>query len=119
VQVTGERYQPEGQAIMAVHVRVHTLALVDDDGSAELVGLGPERELRGRFEERLVPDGAKGAGERYVVFVADGAEHLLASEPPPGMTLLAPATIRAREATMSPYVARRGGPYLWVLELVN
>jgi len=121
VRVTGERFIPEGQAIMAPHFRVDTLRRVDegkaDPSASPVIGLGPEQQLEGVFEDRVGAPGTKLEGEPYRVFTASGGESFLLSHAPedaqPGRRVL----IRARAVELSPYMARRGGPTLWVLEV--
>lgn len=113
VQVTGARYEPEGQAIGAQHFRVDTMRTIDPESTSSLIALGPEQHLCGRLEIREGDPGSKMGGEGYPVFVAEsGATYQLANhiEAEPG-----PLTIRAREATRSRFVAHAPGPLLWVL----
>ncbi|MCY1009770.1 hypothetical protein OV079_30250 [Nannocystis pusilla] len=118
VQVTGAVYQPEGQAILAPHFRVETLRLAPGATTdAPFVAVLAERRLAGTFQERVGGPGTKLEGERYLVFEADdGTAYLLANAPAGGDSGRA-ATVKARVIEMSPYVARRGGPYLWVLDV--
>jgi hypothetical protein len=114
VRVTGEVYQPFGQAIAATHFRVATLRIVGQEPDAHLVSAGPARALVGEFAERVGAPGTKLEGERYTVFVAGGTEYLLAGAPEdarPG----ARVKIEARAVEPSPYAAHRGGEHLWVL----
>lgn len=117
VRATGERYVPEGQAIMAPHFRVHTLALVDTKDAMGIINVGPEQEIEGAFEDRVGAPGTKLEGEPYRVFQAEGGEAFLLVNTPEGAQPGKKTTIRARPVDLSPYVARRGGPYLWVLEV--
>ncbi|MFY0540567.1 hypothetical protein [Nannocystis pusilla] len=119
MQVTGTVYQPQGQAIMATHFRVETLRLADPDATttAHVVAVFAERRLAGKFQERVGGPGTKLEGERYLVFEAeDGTAYLLANVPVGGEPGRA-ASVKARVIEMSPYIARRGGTYLWVLDV--
>ncbi len=120
VRVTGERYTPQGQAIMAPHYRLRTIELLESQrmrSDALLARAGEEQTLTGVFSEKVGEPGTKLAGEPYTVFTtADGRTYLLANTPDsprPGQS----QTIRAREVEYSPYVARRSGPTLWVLAI--
>jgi len=121
VRVTGERYTPEGQAIMVPHFRVHTLKRVEGNGQdpapgADILEVGPEQRLEGVFEDRVGAPGTKLEGEPYRVFAASGGKEFLLANTPEDVKIGQKTTIRARAVELSPYVARRGGPYLWVLE---
>lgn len=120
VRVTGERYTPPGQALMAPHYRLRTIALLESQlmrSDALLASAGEEQTLTGAFSQKVGEPGTKLEGEPYTVFTtADGRAYLLANEPEgarPGET----QTIHAREVELSPYMARRGGPTLWVLAI--
>jgi len=120
VKVTGERYEPKGQAIMAPHFRVHTLEIAGDPKEAPMpsvLRLGAETKLRGEFEVRTVSSGAKGAGERYQVFVSDaGTTYYVTGSIEPGL-MGKQVDIVGRESEPSPfYAAMRGGRYLWLID---
>jgi hypothetical protein len=117
VRVTGETYQPKGQAISATHYRVRTLQVADKKGGhGPLFGMGPEQTLRGKFKQKKVPRGAKNEGDLYWTFVAaDGADYML-EHIPEGVVDGAAVEIVARAVEPDwSYMARRGGDYLWVL----
>lgn len=121
VTVTGERYEPEGQAIQAPHFKVHTLEVVgghEATPTPEVLSLGPEMDLTGALEIRTVPDGAKLAGDQYPVFVTeDGATYYVPhamKNQPMGQSI----HIVAREYERNPrWAAMRGGRYLWVVRV--
>ncbi|MFT3775729.1 MAG: hypothetical protein QM820_61060 [Minicystis sp.] len=118
VSVAGERYEPQGQAIMATHFRVHTIRVLDERAvdAPFFVEVGPERKMAGRFVERVGEKGTKLEGEKYTVFEADdGVAYGLANavEATAGVRV----RVRARPVVVSPFVARRGGPSLWILDV--
>lgn len=117
VEITGERYTPQDRSGQAPQFRIFTIARVDEGMSANLVKVGPEIELKGRFEVDIGEPGTKSEGERTLDFVAEDGRgfmvHNLADD-----QLGAPAGrsvgIRAREVELSPYAAHRTGPRVWV-----
>lgn len=119
VRVTGWVYQPQGQAISATHFRIETLRLAGPEAAADaqVVAVLAERRLSGTFQNRVGEPGTKLTGESYGVFAADdGVVYLLANDPEDGRPGRA-ASVRARVVELSPYVAHRGGTYLWVLKV--
>jgi hypothetical protein len=116
VRVRGETYVPRGQAINATHFRVEWLAVArDDDKTQELVVVNVERAYSGSFEEFAWPAGSKLSGEKTTVFSSEGKQYFLANRPET-ITLGKAVEVRAREVVPSPYVARPGGPFLWILD---
>ncbi len=115
VSVTGRTWSPEGQAVRATHLRIETLRRIDAPEDAELVAVGPERTLPGRFVQSVGEPGTKGEGESYVTFAPTiGGSYLLANQPA-ALRFDVEVEITAREAELSRFAARRGGPTLWVL----
>jgi hypothetical protein len=117
VHVTGERYQPHGQAIAGTHFRIATLRVVDPSLGAMFVEAGPERTYLGAFVELVGDPGTKGEGERYHVFDAEGEDRFLLANVPEDLVVGRPVTVKARTMAYSPFVAHRGGPMLWILEV--
>jgi hypothetical protein len=115
VRVRGETYQPRGQAIRATHFRVDWLALVEDDPNASLVEVKEEKGYRGAFQWFVWPADTKLAGDKTLVFESGGQQYFLANRPPQP-TVGQELELRAREVVPSPYVARPGGPHLWIVD---
>ena len=118
VEVTGERHEPAGEAVMAEHFRVHTLR-IDPGKMTSLVRVEAERVIEGKLEERTMEPGTKLAGEKYTYFVsADGTAYLPANalneRPPCGKSL----KVKARPVELTPFETRLGGPYLWIIEVL-
>ncbi len=119
VRVEGEIYEPKDQALVAKHFRVRSMLVVGKDATdAPLVRVGEQRHLLGLFSEITYPPRTKLAGEKETVFVdAGGANYHLAHMPEGRPALGARAAVEAYEVEPSPFVARVGGRYLWVLEV--
>lgn len=117
VEASGHAYTPRGQAIMAAHFRVEELRVVEPGPDDALVSISAERELTGTFTGYTWPEGTKLGGETMTVFrTEDGAQYWLHHVPEAVPALDVPMRIKAREVEPSPFVARPGGPYLWVIE---
>jgi hypothetical protein len=117
VRVRGTTYQPPGQAINATHFRVERLVLAAGDAQANqvIVEVGAESTYTGVFREHSWPAGSKLAGEKTRVFVS-GTESWFLQNSVDGVELDKNAVVVAREVVLSPYVARPGGRFLWILE---
>lgn len=82
---------------------------------------GAEIELAGRFAIEVGEPGTKSGGERSVEFVADDGRSFIvhnlgeAEIGAPGRAV----KIRAREVELSRFAAHRGGPRVWVVEIVE
>jgi len=113
VTVTGETYEPDGQSIDAAHFRVDTLRIVDPQGVTDPQSFGPERSLNGRFENVQGSPGSKSEGSVWSVFTVDGG--LSYEIMNPVAVDREATTVRARTVQRSPFVARRGGPTLWLV----
>jgi hypothetical protein len=117
VEARGHSFAPRGQAISAAHFRVEQLEVIDPSPDDRLVSIAAERELTGAFTIYTWPEGAKLEGETTTVFrTDDGAQYWLSGVPDPAPALHRPVRITAREVEPSPFMARPGGPYLWVIE---
>ncbi len=118
VRVEGERYTPEGLALVAPHLRVTSLTALARD--APYVWIGREQEVVGRFEDEVGARGTLLEGETIHDFVsADGKRYLLAHTPDPKPALGQKVTLRVRLVEPSPYAQRLGGAYLWVLQILE
>lgn len=118
VKVTGSTYEPQGQRISATHFRIDTLK-VERRGEGPILEVGPERTLIGNFKSVSGSPGTKAEGSTWWVFVtAEGAEYEVEGAPEKATLKAGAAKIVARvvEPDMS-FVARRGGPCVWVLEI--
>lgn len=118
VRVTGETYQPFGQAIMATHFKIATLAVTDKQGGlGPLLGVGPEVTLAGKFVETKGEVGTKSEGSTWWTFVAaDGASYEI--EGTLEEIAAGAATVVARKVEPDwSYAARRGADFLWVIEI--
>jgi hypothetical protein len=119
VAVTGERYAPEGRAIVGPHVRVTTLKVLEPRAEP-YAEMGPVVTLEGHFEDWVVPEGEAWSGASFPRFVVDGGARTLfvvqASLPSPALAKNAHVTVRGRTVAPSPFVRSFGGPFLWVYE---
>jgi hypothetical protein len=120
VLVTGGCYRPFGQAINAPHFEVEHLRIAEPRrGVGPYFSIGPEEWLTGEFVDVAAPAGSKLAGSTRAMFrTGAGNEYPVLGEKLPGAGT--PARVRARklEPDMS-YVARSGGPDLWVVDAVG
>ncbi|HEX7604694.1 MAG TPA: hypothetical protein VF316_23910, partial [Polyangiaceae bacterium] len=117
VEVTGERYQPENQALIAPHIRVKTLTLEHSDTTAQITRFQAEVTLEGQFVEFVWPADSKLAGEKTVRFATtEGREFFLGTKRPDA-PLGRPVSVRGRVFEPSPYAARPYGEYLWVYDV--
>jgi hypothetical protein len=118
VEAKGRAYAPKGQAIAAAHFRVEELRVIDPGPDDALVSITGERELRGSFALVTWPEGTKLAGETRKVFHSDhGVAYELHRLPDSAPTLDRGVRITARVVEPSPFVARPGGPWLWVIHV--
>lgn len=121
VHVTGWSTVPTGRALVgAQHFRIATLTVKDRQGGlGPLFAAGPEQTLVGRLSQAQGAVGSKGEGETYPTFqAADGTSYLLGGWPEEPLEYGPAVEVLARkvEPDMS-YRARRGGDYLWILEI--
>jgi hypothetical protein len=117
VEVTGERYKPENQALVAPHIHVKTLTLEHSDTTAQITRFQAEQNLDGQFVEFVWPAGTKLAGEKTLRFVTtEGREFFLGGKLPDA-PLGRPVSVRSRVFEPSPYAARPYGEYLWVYDI--
>jgi hypothetical protein len=112
VQVSGERYHPDGQSIGAVHFRVHTMAVVEPTMAHDLATIGPEQTLTGRFAIAKGEPGSKMGGSTWTVFDTDTRQFMLANH---SESFKGEGTVTARQVTLSPFVAHMTGPRIWVI----
>jgi hypothetical protein len=122
VKVQGERYTPEGGALIAPHLRVTALEVVSVQGETPVdapVSLGAEQTIAGRFAHHRWPEGTKlGGSEPWIVFVShEGTQYWLLGERPYQHLLGKPVRVLARPYEPSHFIARPGGPYLWIAEV--
>ena len=113
VQVTGQPYTPEGQAISASHLRVETLVVVGEQAVVDPRGFGPEQTLQGRFERRSGEPGSRSEGATWSVFVVEAG--LTYSILNPSAVRDDATSVRARVVERSPFVAHRGSLTLWLV----
>lgn len=117
VQVTGQRYQPEDQALVAPHIRVKTLTLEHSDTTAQITRFSAEVTLEGQFVEVAWPAGSKLAGEKTIRFATtEGREFFLGAKLPDA-PLGRQVTVRGRVFEPSPYAARPYGEHLWIYDV--
>ena len=125
VTVTGEDYQPRGQAIGAAHFRVEHLRVADldfqnatkADMEMAIIELWAERTYRGRFVVEVIPPGSKLSGTSFTWFISEGGERFLKYDQQRSVPLDKPVVIRARQVEPTPFIARLGGPYLWIVDI--
>lgn len=115
VRMTGETYVPSGQAIMATHYRVDTVWVLADASAVPILGFGPQTTQTGTLVKQAGP---ASAGEPLLTFLTtDGTEYLVEGAPAE-LAEGVPTQVQARAVAPSmQYTARRGGDWLWVLEL--
>ncbi len=119
VEITGERYVPQDQALVAPHVRVKSLSLERSDPAAEFTRIEEETMIEGQLIEWTWPMGTKLAGEKMIRFTsAQGREFFIASKKP-DVPIGKPCTVRARIVDPSPYNARPDGEWLWIFEVTK
>jgi len=115
VRVEGETYAPEGQALIGTHFRVRSMQIVGKDEEAPLVRIGERRRFRGRFGAKTWPAGTKLEGTTMRTFVDDAdRSYFIAHVTEKDLPIDVPVTLDAHEVEPSPYIARPGGPYLWI-----
>lgn len=119
VTVTGALFQPEGQALVARHLRPVSWRIEAPGPDDTIVEVGREQRLRGVFERQAQPAGSKLAGELTTRFVAEGGGSFLLAHAPEPLPLGRAVELRARPVEPSPFAARLGGPYLWVYEITE
>lgn len=118
VSATGASYTPVGQAISADHFRVHSLELVDPTPDDDMWKVGKQETIEGSFTTKAWPKQSKLGGESATIFRSDAGEDFWLHETGAiQFELDKPVTIEARRVEPSNFVARPGGPYLWVIEL--
>jgi hypothetical protein len=118
VHARGERYTPEGQAINATHFRLAEMRVIDPQARLSLfVEVGPERTLTGVIREEVGAPGTKSEGERWHVLDSESDGRFMLVNTPEGIVLEQRIAVRARSIVFSPFVAHRGGPALWVLDV--
>jgi len=116
VEVTGETYVPEGQALLATHFRLETLRLVDPLCGVDPIALGPITVLEGRLVARSGEPGTKSEGQGWTVLEVAGVDHELFNPSAVGEEDGAEIVVRARPVERSPVVTHRDGRWLWVLK---
>lgn len=117
VKATGASYSPEGQAISADHFRVHSLELLDPTPDDDLWMVSKQESFTGAFVTQTWPKQSKLGGETATIFRSDeGEDFWLHDATAITIELDKSVTIKARRVEPSNFVARPGGPYLWVLE---
>lgn len=114
VAVEGRSYVPQHQALVAPHVEVTRVAADRADTSLSHVSAGELVALEGAFEERVMPEGTKLAGEHILYFVAHDGRRFLALTRRPWPALGAPTKAHVRTVEASPFTAHLGGPTVWV-----
>ena len=116
VEVTGQSYTPRGQAIQAEHYRVKSMKVRKPTVEDSLISISGEVELTGTFTVYTWPKGTKLEGEKNTIFrTTSGETYWLSQRPEPMPKLDQAVKIKARVVEPSPFVARPGGPYLWVV----
>jgi hypothetical protein len=119
VRVQGVVYEPQGQAVMATHFRVKTLALTPGEEESQMTGLvevHEELEYPGTFRDEVGEKGTKLEGEHMTVFVSDSGTQYWLANAVKGVVFDEPVIVRGREVKLSRFMARPGGEFLWVIE---
>jgi hypothetical protein len=117
VHARGRRYTPEGQAIDATHFRLEDMRVIDPSFGTVFIEVGPELTLQGTIRVDIGAAGTKSAGERWHVFDSETQGSFQLANAPDGLVLDRRIGVRARTMVYSPFVAHRGGPMLWVLDV--
>lgn len=116
VTATGERYEPQGQAISAPHFRVSVLRVLKVTPEAGLVAVGEEQTLTGTLLTAAGEPGSKSEGSTWTEFKdADGPVWPLYNPSALG-ELTGAVTLTVREVELSPFSAHIGGPQLCILD---
>lgn len=120
VVVEGERYEPEGQALVNVHFRVGRFRGAEkgrDGRPVDYAEISEERTLRGRFQDAAGAPGTKSEGERFLTFVEDGGRAWRVHGAPASAPRGEPVTVRARVVDVIQLVSVAGvtGPQLWIV----
>jgi hypothetical protein len=117
VVVSGEPFEPKkGQYLVSGrgprklgHFKVSTLRLFEVTSDAELVAVGPDHRLNGRFE-RDERD-TKGTG---LSFVTDSGETFLVANDPPGANVGGKVEVWAHPVQRPPSIPVNPGKCLWI-----
>ena len=118
VKVLGKHYEPQGQAIMADHFRVHSLEVIEPTPEDSIIAMSRAEDFEGHFEQYEWPKRAKGAGSKATVFVGGGGRRFwLHHVPEPAPPMEKPVKVHGFEYEPSNFMARPGGAYLWVLDV--
>lgn len=118
VHARGRIYSPQGQAIRATHFRLEHMRVIDPQAKiSTFVEVGPERTLTGVMRQDIGAAGTKSEGERWHVFDSETDGRFLLANTPDDIVLEQRIAVRARSIVYSPFVAHRGGPTLWVLDV--
>jgi len=120
VIVTGQCYQPFGQAILATHFRVDRMRFVKPErGRGPILELGPEQKLRGTFTLYHFAAGSKRADSPERTFTDDaGKQWFLAGASETIPATGAAARVVAREVVPDlSWMAQADGPNLWILDV--
>jgi len=116
VEVHGEHFEPQNQALLAPHFRVHTLRVIDERAGA-LQGFGAEQAMEGTIQRFAAPPNSKAAGFGLLELVEKNGKRWLLEYAPDDAPRGRPVTVRARPVEPSPtWAARVGGDYLWITE---
>ncbi|WP_096330863.1 hypothetical protein [Nannocystis exedens] len=122
VTVEGTPYKPPGQTTAMKHLRVTVMKLVEVGAdnlleSPSLVEIHGEETLSGRFEMFTYPEGTKLAGEKMLVFVDErGTSYRLARVSRTARRGKV-VTVTGHRVEPTPFIARPGGPYLWIVDI--
>jgi hypothetical protein len=116
VVVSGESCKPHGQRLGWLgrkkqgHFRVRTLRAAEVLGVAEIVGVGAELPLRGRFERASID-----TGDANLSFVTEHGDVFLVANDPAGASVGGSVEVRAYPVQPSPWVPMTPAPYLWII----
>jgi hypothetical protein len=120
VRVTGQRYKPTGAYVIGTsrkpgqrpgHLRVSTMRLLESTPDAQLIEVGEERDLSGRFT-RETSDG----GRSILSFATEeGTRYLVANEPAGVRRSSGVIRVTGFPVELSPLFQKPSDRYLWII----
>ncbi|AKT41257.1 hypothetical protein [Chondromyces crocatus] len=122
MRVEGTPYEPSDQSLAFPHLSTEKMTLGAGVKDAHYVEIHGEQRIEGRFERHTLPEGSKLAGMKVLRFVDTQDQPFLVARSPLGddqMQQLVgrPVMLTAFRVEPSRFIARLGGPYLWIREV--
>ncbi|NUP07690.1 MAG: hypothetical protein HOW73_16710 [Polyangiaceae bacterium] len=117
VRVLGDPYVPQGRAIGGEHMRILEARVVSPTPNDHVLGFSRAMKLEGRFRKERGEVGTKSEGSEWTVFDTAGKSFEIFDAPASASNATSSVKIIAREVELSPHMARRGGPFLWITDI--